>query len=69
MKVQQPCLLIFDRFLLISTNLKDGSGDPIAGHNKLSVWSAFSVNVRLSDFCENFGLAPPIGSKSIVDFR
>ena len=52
-------------FLLLFTNLKDGRGDPIAGHNRLRVWSAFSVKVRLSDFWENLGLAPPIGSNQI----
>ena len=54
---------------LVFTNLNDGSGEPIAGHNRLIAWSAFSVNVRLSDFCENLGLDPPIGSKCSNTFQ
>ena len=46
--------------------LNDGSGDPIAGHNKLKERSDFSVKVKVSDFCENFGFDPPIGSTKVI---
>ena len=48
-----------------TTDLKEGTGDPCAGHERLNGRAAGFVRVKLSESIENFGTDPPIGSKSI----
>ena len=45
------------------TYLKAGRGDPCAGHNNARGSSTFFLNLSMSDSCESFGLADPMGSK------
>lgn len=45
------------------TNLKPGMGDPCAGQSIARLVDSVSENLEKSDFWENFGLAPPIGSE------
>ncbi len=44
------------------TNLNDGMGDPCAGHIRESIDPDSLTKVLLLESCENFGLAPPMGS-------
>ena len=48
---------------LQSTNLNAGRGDPCAGHSNARGSSTSFLNLRMSDSCESFGLADPMGSK------
>ena len=45
------------------TNLKEGSGDACAGHKRFTGIPAFLVKVKVSEYNENFGFVPPIGSE------
>ena len=46
--------------------LKEGSGDPCAGHVNANVCNAFSWYAARFDLEENFGSALPMGSKILI---
>ena len=48
---------------LQSTNLNTGRGDPCAGYSNARGSSTSFLKLRMSDSCESFGLADPMGSK------
>lgn len=47
----------------LKADLNAGNGDPWAGQSRARLVEIVSVNPWKSDFCENFGFAPPIGSE------
>lgn len=46
----------------MKANLNVGNGDPWAGQSKARLVEMVSENPWKSDFWENFGFAPPMGS-------
>ena len=46
--------------------LKEGNGDPCAGHVKASACDAFSWYAARLDFEENFGRELPTGSTNVI---
>ena len=44
------------------TDLNEGMGCPCAGQDKQNVSPNLVDKIEPLDLCENFGLAPPIGS-------